>query len=43
MYVSLDLKSKYLLADETSLDEPKGDKTAVDEIAVDEPGPKSLT
>ena len=36
MYVSLDLKSKYLLVDETGLGETKVDETAVGEIAVDE-------
>ena len=39
LYVSLDLKSKYLLVDKTGLDEPKVDETAIDKIAVNEPGP----
>ena len=36
-------KSKFkMLVDETGLDEPRVDKTAVDEIAVYKPGPNLL-
>ena len=43
LYISLNLISKHLLADETGLDEPKIDETAVDEIAVDELGQNRIS